>query len=63
MEYFNYLSSMFTSHARCTLEIQSRIAMAKAAMNRKKTAFYKQIGLKFKEETSEMLHLEHSVRL
>ena len=33
--------------------------MAKAAFNKKKTLFYQQIGLKFEEETSKMLHLEH----
>ena len=33
--------------------------MAKVALNRKKTV-YKKIGLKFKEETSEVLRLEHS---
>jgi len=32
--------------------------MAKAVFN-KKTLFYQQIGLKFEEETSKMLHLEH----
>ena len=32
--------------------------MANAAFN-KKNFFYQQIGLKFEEETSEMLHLEH----
>ena len=32
--------------------------MAKAAFNKKKT-FYQQIGLKFEEETSKMLHFEH----
>jgi hypothetical protein len=31
MEYFNYLGSMITNDARCTREIKSRIAMAKAA--------------------------------
>ena len=45
---------MFTSDARCTREIESRIAMVKAASDRKKTVFYKQIGLKFKEETLEI---------
>jgi hypothetical protein len=35
-------------------EIKSRIAMAKAAFNKNQ-----QIGLKFEEETSKMLHLEH----
>ena len=39
--------------------IISQIAMAKAAFNKKKNLFYQQIGLKFEEETSEMLRLEH----
>jgi hypothetical protein len=59
VEYFNYLGSMITSDARCTREIEYRIAMAKAAFNKKKT-FHQQTGLKFKEETSKVLHLEHS---
>ena len=33
--------------------------MAKAAFNKKKIFFYQQIGLKFEEETSEILRLEH----
>jgi hypothetical protein len=33
--------------------------MVKAAVNKKKT-FHQQIGLTFKEETSEVLGLEHS---
>jgi hypothetical protein len=37
MECFNYLGSMLTNDAMCTLEIKSRIAMAKAAFNKKKT--------------------------
>jgi hypothetical protein len=61
VQYFNYyLSSMMTNDARCTSEIRPRIGMAKAALNRKKT-FQQQIGLKFKEETNEVLHLEHSI--
>ena len=32
--------------------------MAKAVFNKKKT-FYQHSGLKFEEETSKMLHLEH----
>ena len=32
--------------------------MAKATFNKKKT-FYQKTGLKFEEETSKMLHLEH----
>jgi hypothetical protein len=59
VKYFNYLGSMITQDARCTHEIKSRIAMAKAAFNKKKTFFHQQTGLKFKEETSKLLHLEH----
>jgi hypothetical protein len=59
VEYFNYFGSMITNGARCTREIKSRIAKTKAAFNKKKT-FHQQTGLKFKEETSKVLHLEHS---
>jgi F0F1-type ATP synthase beta subunit len=58
VEYFNYLGSMITNDARCTCEIKSRIAMAKASFNKKKS-FHQQTGIKFKEETSKVLHLEH----
>jgi len=56
---FKYLGSMLTEDGRCTCEIKFRIAMAKAAFNKKKNLFYQQIGLKLEEETSEMLRLEH----
>ena len=56
---FEYLGSMLTEEGRCTCEIKSRIAMAKDAFNKKKDLFYQQIGLKFEEETSEVLRLEH----
>jgi hypothetical protein len=59
VEYFSCLGSMIPDYARCIHETKSRIAMAKAAFNKKKT-FFQQIGHKFKEETSEMLHLKHS---
>jgi hypothetical protein len=39
VEYFNYLGSMMTNDARCTCDIKSRIAMAKAAFNKKKALF------------------------
>jgi hypothetical protein len=39
VEYFNDLGSMITNDARCTRTIKSRIAMAKAAFNKKKTLF------------------------
>jgi len=48
VEYFNNLGSLVTSAARCTHEIKSRIAMAKAAFNRK--TFQEQLRLKFMEE-------------
>jgi hypothetical protein len=57
VEYFNCLGSMVTNNARCASTIQYRIA--KAAFKRKKT-FHQQTGFKFKEETSEMPHLERS---
>jgi hypothetical protein len=59
VEYFNYLGSLKTNDAKCTRGIKSRIAMAKAAFNKKKN-FHQQIGLRFKEEISKVLHLEHS---
>jgi hypothetical protein len=37
VEYFSYWGSIVTDVARCTREIQSRIAMAKAALNKNKT--------------------------
>jgi hypothetical protein len=39
-------------------EIKSRLAMAKAAF--KKKSFRQQVELKFKEETGELLHFQHS---
>jgi hypothetical protein len=42
--YFNYLGSIITNDARCTREIKSRIAMAKAALN-KKTLFISKLNL------------------
>jgi hypothetical protein len=36
MEYIKYLGSMLTNGGRCTCEIKSRIAMAKAAFKKKR---------------------------
>ena len=36
---FKYLGSMLTDDGRCTCEMKSRIAMAKAAFNKKKNLF------------------------
>jgi hypothetical protein len=42
-------------------EINSRIAVANEAFNKKeKYSFHRQIGCKFKEETCKVLHLEHT---
>jgi hypothetical protein len=45
MEYLNYLGSIITTYARCTLEIKSRSAMAKAAFNKKETLFTSQLNV------------------
>jgi len=54
------LDSLIANDARHKHEIKLRIAMAKAANNKKKTVFYQQIGFELKEETGKVLHLEHS---
>ena len=42
---FKYLGSMSTNDGRCTCEIKSRIAMAKAALNKKKNLFTSTLDL------------------
>ena len=59
VKYFKYMDSMLTDDGRCTCEIKSRIAMAKAAFNKKKNLFTSKLRLNFEEETSEVLRLEH----
>jgi hypothetical protein len=49
VEYFNYLGSMITNEARCTREIKSRIAMAKAEFN-KKTLFTSKLDLNLRKK-------------
>jgi len=39
VECFKYLCSILTNGGKCTCEIKPRIAMAKAAFNKKKTLF------------------------
>jgi hypothetical protein len=46
--YFNYLGCMITNDARCTHEIKSRTAMAKAAFN-KKTLFTSKMDLNLRK--------------
>ena len=40
VESFKYLGSMLTNDGRCTCEIKCRIAMTKAAFNKKRALFY-----------------------
>jgi hypothetical protein len=58
---YKLVSYIFNNHDSCwcTHEIESKIAFVKGASNKMKT-FHHQIGLKFKEKTSKMLHLELS---
>jgi len=51
------LASLRACDAGCMHEIKSRIAITKAAFNKKKILVYQQMRFKFKEETNEMLHL------
>jgi hypothetical protein len=46
VQYFNHLGNMITNDARCRHEIKSKIAMAKAAFNNKKTLFTSKSDLK-----------------
>jgi hypothetical protein len=57
---FQLFRSMITNYVRCTREIKSSTAMTKAAFNKKTTLFPSKFGLKFKDESSKMLHLEPS---
>jgi hypothetical protein len=50
VEYFNYLVSTITTDARCTREIKSRIAMAKAAFNKKKNLFTSKLDLNLRKK-------------
>jgi hypothetical protein len=49
VECFNCLGSMITSDARCTREIKSRIAMAKARFN-KKTLFTSKLDINLRKK-------------
>ena len=45
VECFKYLGIMLTNDGRCTREIKSRIAMAKAAFSKNKTLFTSKMDL------------------
>jgi len=46
---FKYLGSMLTEDGRCTCEIKSRIAMAKAAFNKKKNLLIRKLDLNLRK--------------
>jgi len=46
---FKYLGSLLTEDGRCTCEIKSRIAMAKAAFNKKKNIFTRKLDLNLRK--------------
>jgi len=49
-KYFKYLGSMLTNDGRYTCEIKSRIAMAKAAFNKKRALFTSIMDLKLRKK-------------
>jgi hypothetical protein len=50
VEYFNYLGSVIANDARCTRAIKSRIAVAKAAFNKKKNLFTSKVDLNLRNK-------------
>jgi len=50
VECFKDLGSMLTNDGRCTREIKSRLAMAKAAFNKKKTLFTSKLDLNLRKK-------------
>jgi len=45
VEHFNYVGSMITNYARCIRGIKSKIALAKAASNKRTTLFTNKLEL------------------
>jgi len=56
--YFNRPGKLITNDKGCAHYIKSRIAIAKAAFNKK--TVHQQMVLKCKEETSKVLYLQYS---
>ena len=50
VESFKYFGSMLTNYGRYTCEIKSRIAMAKAAFNKKRALFTSTLDLKLRKK-------------
>ena len=61
MEYCNYLRNLIMTDANVhvsTRDVETRNDVTKATFN-KENSFHQQAALKFKEETSTILHTEH----
>jgi hypothetical protein len=50
VEFFKYLGSILTNDGRCTCEIKCRIAIAKAAFNKKRTLFTITLDLELRKK-------------
>ena len=50
VESFKYLGSILTNDGRCTCEIKCRIAMAKAAFNKKRAVFTSTLDLESRKK-------------
>jgi hypothetical protein len=50
VEYFKYFGTILTNDARGTREIKSRVDMAKATFNEKKTLFSSKLDLNLRKE-------------
>jgi hypothetical protein len=50
VESFKYLGSILTNDGRCTCEIKCRIAMAKAAFNKKRNLFTSSLDLELRKK-------------
>ena len=50
VEYFSYLGNMIINDVKCRQEIKSRIALAKAAFNKKKALFTSKLDLNLKKK-------------
>jgi hypothetical protein len=60
MDYFKSFDSPITDDARCTPKLNP-VLPYKSSIKHQEVSFQKQTGLKFKEESSKVLHLEFSV--
>jgi hypothetical protein len=50
VEYFKYLGGILTNDGRCTCEIKCRVAVAKAAFNKKRTLFTRTLDLELRKK-------------